>query len=80
MLTVRPYCRAAGRVLHRASVPDATDSDRHWLLAAGPCSPARKATLSWALHRCYSPRPVTLAELAEGDGKPFTQLVRRDAN
>jgi hypothetical protein len=32
--------------------------------SAGRCSPARKATLSWPFYRCYSPRPVTLAELA----------------
>jgi hypothetical protein len=42
----------------------ATDSDDHWLLARRSLQPGEKGCLELAFYRCYSPRPVTLAELA----------------
>ena len=42
----------------------ATDSDDHWLLARRSLQPGEKGDLELAFYRCYSPRPVTLAELA----------------
>jgi hypothetical protein len=42
----------------------ATSSDRHWLLARRSLQPGEKGDLELALYRCYSPRPVTLAEFA----------------
>jgi len=42
----------------------ATDSDQHWLLARRSLQPGEKGDLELAFYRCYSPRPVTLAELA----------------
>jgi hypothetical protein len=42
----------------------ATDSADHWLLARRSLQPREKGDLELAFYRCYSPRPVTLAELA----------------
>jgi SRSO17 transposase len=42
----------------------ATDSDDHWLLVRRSLQPGEKGDIELAFYRCYSPRPVTLAELA----------------
>jgi SRSO17 transposase len=42
----------------------ATDSDQHWLIIRRSLQPGEKGDLELAFYRCYSPRPVTLAELA----------------
>ena len=42
----------------------AADSDDHWLLARRSLQPGEKGDIELAFYRCYSPRPVTLAELA----------------
>ena len=42
----------------------ATDSPRHWLLARRSLQPGEKGDIELAFYRCWSPRPVTLAELA----------------
>ena len=42
----------------------ATDSPRHWLLVRRSLQPGEKGDLELAFYRCWSPRPVTLAELA----------------
>ena len=42
----------------------ATDSARHWLLVRRSLQPGEKGDIELAFYRCYSPRPVTLAELA----------------
>jgi SRSO17 transposase len=41
-----------------------TDSGKHWLLVRRSLQPGEKGELELAFYRCYSPRPVTLAELA----------------
>jgi len=41
----------------------ATGSDQHWLLARRSLQPGEKGDIELAFYRCYSPRPVTLAEL-----------------
>jgi SRSO17 transposase len=42
----------------------ATDSPRHWLLVRRSLQPGEKGDIELAFYRCWSPRPVTLAELA----------------
>jgi SRSO17 transposase len=42
----------------------ATDSPQHWLLVRRSLQPGEKGDLELAFYRCWSPRPVTLAELA----------------
>jgi SRSO17 transposase len=42
----------------------AADSGRHWLLVRRSLQPGEKGELELAFYRCWSPRPVTLAELA----------------
>jgi SRSO17 transposase len=42
----------------------AADSEDHWLLVRRSLQPGEKGDIELALYRCYSPRPVTLAELA----------------
>jgi SRSO17 transposase len=42
----------------------AADSQDHWLLVRRSLQPGEKGGLELAFYRCYSPRPVTLAELA----------------
>jgi SRSO17 transposase len=41
-----------------------TVSPGHWVLARRSLHPGEKGTLELAFFRCYSPRPVTLPELA----------------
>ena len=41
-----------------------TDSEDRWLLARRSLQPGEKGDIELAFYRCYSPRPVTLAELA----------------
>jgi SRSO17 transposase len=45
-----------------------TVSPAHWLLARRSLTPGEKGELELAFFRCWSPRPVTLAELAAGAG------------
>ena len=42
----------------------AADSDDHWLLVRRSLQPGEKGDIERAFYRCYSSRPVTLAELA----------------
>jgi SRSO17 transposase len=42
----------------------AADSGDHWLLVRRSLQPGEKGEIELAFYRCYSPRPVTLAELA----------------
>jgi SRSO17 transposase len=42
----------------------ASDSSDHWLLVRRSLQPGEKGGLELAFYRCWSPRPVTLAELA----------------
>jgi SRSO17 transposase len=42
----------------------AADSDDHWLLVRRSLQSGEKGEIELAFYRCYSPRPVTLAELA----------------
>jgi SRSO17 transposase len=42
----------------------ATDSPQHWLLVRRSLQPGEKGDIELAFYRCWSPRPVTLAELA----------------
>jgi SRSO17 transposase len=42
----------------------ATGSDRRWLLVRRSLQPGEKGEIELAFYRCYSPRPVTLAEFA----------------
>jgi SRSO17 transposase len=42
----------------------AADSEDHWLLVRRSLQPGEKGDIELAFYRCYSPRPVTLAELA----------------
>jgi SRSO17 transposase len=42
----------------------AADSSDHWLLVRRSLQPGEKGGLELAFYRCWSPRPVTLAELA----------------
>ena len=42
----------------------ATDSDDRWLLIRRSLQPGEKGEIELAFYRCYSPLPVTLAELA----------------
>jgi hypothetical protein len=41
-----------------------TDTEDHWLMVRRSLQPGEKGDLELAFYRCYSPRPVTLAELA----------------
>ena len=45
-----------------------TDRDDHWLLVRRSLQPGEKGDIELAFYRCYSPRPVTLAELAAVTG------------
>ena len=56
--------RVEGAPSLRLGAGRARGRDDHWLLARRSLQPGEKGELELAFYRCYSPRPVTLAELA----------------
>ena len=74
MLTVRPLL-PGGACPPPRKRPGCHRQWPHWLLARRALQAGEKGDLELAFYRFYSPRPVTLAELAAVGGKPFTQLV-----